>query len=467
MLENKKSLMKKSGLNGYNIVSIMLILTALVTGYIFGGFQQKESAESHKHSTEDSAKDSAKIQIWTCSMDPQIRQTKPGKCPICGMDLILATDMGYGENEKDTTGRSEIALSPRAQRLAEIQVSPVKRRAVSVKIRLFGKIDYDETRISYISAWVSGRLDRLFVDYTGKLIKKGDPLVSIYSPELLTSQAELIQAIKTAKDISKSKVSSIKKTAWQTVEAAREKLSLSGLTKKQIEKIEKSDKPTDHVTIYAPMSGIVIQKNAVEGMYVSTGTKIYTIADLSYVWMKMDAYESDMPWLFVGQEVKLEVEACPGEIFNGRISFIDPFFNELTRVVKVRVGLSNHNRKLKPGMFVSAMVSAPLSEKGKAISASTESTSTEKAKLPLVIPASAPLVTGKRAVVYIKVPGNKGIFEGREIVLGPKAGDYYVVHKGLKEGEYVVTNGNFKIDSAMQIMAKPSMMAAETGKGGG
>jgi Cu(I)/Ag(I) efflux system membrane fusion protein len=247
------------------------------------------------------------------------------------------------------------------------------------------------------------------------------------------------------------------------------------------------------------MSGIVIHKNAVEGMYVNTGTKIYTIADLSRVWIKLDAYESDISWLRYGQSVEFEIEAYPGETFKGRIAFIDPVLNPTTRTVKVRVNVTNPDLKLKPEMFVRAVVRSKLSVFGnvmepelagkwispmhpeivkdgpgtcdvcgmplvKAEELGYTAASTEDKEAPLVIPSSAPLITGTRAVVYVAVPGKEGIFEGKEIALGPRAGDYYIVKEGLQEGENVVVNGAFKIDSDLQIQAKPSMMSPQHGE---
>jgi Cu(I)/Ag(I) efflux system membrane fusion protein len=183
-------------------------------------------------------------------------------------------------------------------------------------------------------------------------------------------------------------------------------------------------------------------------MYLKTGDRIYTIADLSQVWVKLDAYESDLSWIRNGQEVEFEIEAYPGEILKGKIGFIDPFLDTKTRTVKVRVNVPNSEGKLKPEMFVRAVLYPVVAD-----AAEGESL--------LLIPASAPLITGKRTVVYIKVPGNKGTYQGREIVLGPRTGDYYLVRQGLTEGELVVVNGNFKIDSAIQILAKPNMMSPE------
>ncbi len=374
-----------------------------------------------------------------------------------------------------------MTVSETAKKLMNIETSPVERRFVDVEVRMVGKVDYDETRIKYITAWVAGRLDRLFVDFTGVTVNKGDHLVDMYSPDLISAQEELIQALTSAKSMSSSDIPSMRESALATVEAAREKLRLWGLKPEQVAEIEKRGKAVDHITIYAPSGGVVIHKNAQEGMYVKTGTRIYTIADLSEVWIKLDAYESDLVWLRYGQEVEFTTEVYPGRAFTGTIAFIDPILTEMTRTVKVRVNAQNPDMLLKPGTFVRAIAKAQIAGEGKVMSSSlagkwicpmhpdivketadkcdicqmalvqTESLGyldidSIKAEKPLVIPASAALITGTRAIVYVELPDkDKPTFEGREIVLGPRAGDYYLVRSGLKEGERVVTRGNFKI----------------------
>lgn len=269
-------------------------------------------------------------------------------------------------------------------------------------------------------------------------------MVSIYSPELLTAQGELIQAVKALADLKNSNLDLVKDSARRTEEAAREKLRLLGLTKSQIDKVAREGKPSDHITLYAPQGGVVIDKDVNEGQYVKTGTSIYSIADLSSLWVILEAYESDLPWIALGQQVEFQTEAYPGKIFKGKVVYIDPLVNEKTRTVRVRLEVGNEDGSLKPGMLVRATQQRG---GGKGTKDS-----------PLVIPASAPLITGKRAVVYVANPDKPGTYEGREIVLGPRAGSHYIVKNGLEEGERVVTKGNFKIDSAVQIVAKPSMM---------
>jgi len=306
----------------------------------------------------------------------------------------------------------------------------------------------------------------------------------------------LIQALKAVEELENSNLSTVRETAFRMVESSRKKLALLGLTDKQIQEFEERGKPADHVTIYSPMGGVVIHKNAAEGIYVNTGSRMYTIADLSKVWVMLDVYESDLEWIRYGQEVEFGTEAYQGEMFKGKIAFIDPILNEKTRTVKVRVNVPNTEGKLKPDMFVRAVVYSSVASGGKVMDPSLAGKficpmhpeivkerpdvcdicgmDLVKAESlgyanpvtdepPLVIPASAPLITGKRAVVYVSVPGSEGTFEGREVVLGPRTGDYYHIKEGLSEGEQVVVNGNFKIDSALQIRARPSMMNPEGG----
>jgi len=469
---------------------VLAIIMAFILGYFVSSLTHKPSSGSE----ESPAGEQAVSQKWYCSMDPQIIRNGPGDCPICGMDLIpMPGDAAIG------VGFGELVVSEEAAKLMEIETSVVQRKFVATQVRMFGKIDYDETRIKNITAWVPGRIDRLYVDFTGITVSKEDHMVKLYSPELISAQAELLQFSKAAAGIKTATSDLVKRSTLATLEAAREKLRLLGLSAGQIENIESSGKPQTHITINSPIGGIVIHKNATEGMYVDTGTLIYTIVDLSRLWVKLDAYESDLPWIRYGQAVEFTTQAYPGEVFKGTISFIDPVLNAKTRTVKVRVNVDNRQGKLKPQMFIKAIVRSSVAGTGKVMTpemagkwicpmhpdvvkdikgdcdicgmdlVTTESLGYVKAdtadRAPLVIPTSAALVTGKRAVVYVQLPDTeKPTYQGREIVLGPRAGDYYIVESGLQEGEIVVTNGNFKIDSAMQIQAKPSMMNPESQK---
>jgi membrane fusion protein, copper/silver efflux system len=469
---------------------VVLVILALGTGWLVSSVMNGPKMPSQDSSRQlHSAGEEAAT--WTCAMHPQIQLSKPGQCPICGMDLIpLKRQDGEG-----MPSARRLVMSPEAAKLAEVQTTEVERRFVSTEIRMVGKVEYDETKIAYITAWTGGRIDRLYIDQTGVPVKKGDHLAYLYSPELLAAQEEYLQSLEGAKNVTASHLDIIKSTSQDTIKNAREKLKLLGVTEEQIVELEKRKVPSDHMTIYATATGIVVNREVQEGTYVQTGSRIYSIVDLSQVWIKLDAYEADLQWLRYGQEVEFEAEAYPGEKFYGKISFIDPILDEMTRTVKVRVNVNNEDARLKPGMFVRGIVHAQVAGAGRVMEPSLEGkwigpmhpeiirdepgpcpicgmplvpaekmgySSVKETDPPLVIPASAVLKTGKRAVVYVQnTQAAKPTFEGREIVLGPRAGDDYLVKSGLVEGERVVVNGNFKIDSALQIQAKPSMMNPE------
>ncbi|MDE0839977.1 MAG: efflux RND transporter periplasmic adaptor subunit [Kiritimatiellae bacterium] len=470
----------------------VVVIVALLGGIVIG----RGCAGRHQHaeaSMQGGEQKEAVVKFWTCSMHPQIKQPQEGKCPLCGMNLIPV--MASGDADAPTSLR-ELKLSAAAIALADVETSLVERRFVTIDVRMVGKVEFDETRLAYLTAWVPGRLDRLYVDYTGVSVKKGDHMVSIYSPELIAAQEELLQAIDAVEDLKDSGVGRTQERAMNTVEASRDKLKLWGLTEAQIRAIESRGTADDHLTIYSPISGTVIHKNAQEGSYVTTGTRIYAIADLSRVWVKLDAYESDLAWLHYGQELSFETESQPGRVFRGTIAFIDPVLDEKTRTVKVRVNVDNAEGDLKPGMFVRATAFARIARGGNALApdlvgkwispmhpeivkdgpgtcdicgmdlvpAETLGHVIDaNAQAPLVIPASAALITGKRAVVYVRSQDDERVFEGREIVLGPRAGKYYLVQRGLREGEHVVTRGAFKLDAELQLNAKPSMMTPDGG----
>jgi Cu(I)/Ag(I) efflux system membrane fusion protein len=452
------------------------------------------------HSTDDHPLNEQTAEVWSCSMHPHIRRDGPGQCPLCGMDLIPVRQEA---KTLDDIEPRQISLTTAQRARMRIATVPVERRYPTAEIRLVGKVTYDETRLAYITAWIPGRIDDLLVDYTGVTVRKGDHMVKLYSPELLSAQEELLQSLRGMAELSKSKVASLRRSAVGTVEAARDKLRLSGLSAEQIADIERSGKTSEQVTIFSPASGVVIHRNAQEGMYVDTGTRMFTIADLDAVWVQLDAYESDLQWLRYGQTVNFTTEAYPGKSFSGVISFIDPVLNPQTRTVNVRVNVENTDGRLKPEMFVRAEVFVQFESRGQVFDQSLlgkwvspmhpevvkdkpgqcdicgmdlvpaeslgySGTDTANPKAPLVIPATAPLLTGKRAVVYVEQLGTeRPTYIGREVVLGPRAGNSYVVESGLAEGELVVVSGNFKIDSALQIQAKPSMMNPQGGGSGG
>ncbi|GAB4149882.1 MAG: hypothetical protein Tsb009_24410 [Planctomycetaceae bacterium] len=444
--------------------------------------------------------------VWTCAMHPQIKMPEPGKCPICFMDLIPLKDTKPPEHPR------ELRMSQDAVALANIRTVPVMRQTVENTVRLVGKVDYDETEFAYITAWVPGRIDELYVDFTGTRVEPKMHMAKLYSPKLAVAQEALIQALKLLEESRDDRDEFLKKN----VKAAEDRLRLLGVQQELIDAI-KNAKPADrkvrdHVTIYARKKGVVIQRHVTKGMYVKTGDRIYTIADLSKLWIHLDAYETDLPWLRYGQKVEVTTDAYSNEGFEGRITFISPVLDEKTRTVKVRVNVvlaRDDVEKLKPGMFVQARVKSRLYSGGRVVDPSFANkwispmhpeivkdkpgfcdkcgmklvkaeelgyiTDPNAGQRALVIPDSAPLITGKRAIVYVRHRVEKDkdtgeveyIFRGRPVLLGPRAGNYYIVRHGLEEGEEVVVAGNFKIDADLQIKGQLSMMNPTGGSSGG
>lgn len=364
--------------------------------------------------------------VWTCSMHPQIRQDKPGKCPICGMDLIPVRKSG---NNNENIDPSSIQLSEEAMALADVQTSRVSKENPVKQIRLYGKIAPDERSLQSQTAHVGGRIENLAVDFTGETVRSGQTLATLYSPELFTAQQELLEAIKMQQPA--------------LIQAAKEKLQLWKMTDAQITAIEQSGTTSPLVEIKSNTSGIVISKKVSQGDYVSQGAILFDVANLSKVWAMFDAYEVDLPFLSKGDPVEFTLQALPGKVYKGKIAFIDPIVNATSRTSRVRVEVSNPQMELKPEMYATATVNAAL--KGY--------------KDQIVVPQTAVLWTGKRAIVYVKQPDiSTPTFQMREVELGPSLGNAYVILKGLSDGEEIVTNGVFSIDASAQLEGKPSMM---------
>ena len=380
---------------------------------------------------------------YACAMFCVPPLPEPGACPVCGMDMVLVHDEPAAEGDVER----QFVMSEEARALADIQTTTVTRQPGTHERRLVGMVEADETRLARVTAYVNGRLDRLYVRYTGAQVERGAPLAGLYSPELLTARAELLQAKQSAARLSDGALSGARAAADSAVKAARERLRLWGLSEAQVRALEQDAADDPVITIPAPISGTVLERHVQQGDYVETGTPVFTVADLSVVWVQLKAYESDLPWIHSDQSVLFTVDALPGETFEGHVAFIDPVLSSRARTANVRVEVSNEAGLLKPGMFARAVVKASVTD--------------PDGTPPLLIPASAPLITGTRAVVYVVVPDqDRPTFEGREILLGPRAGDYYVVREGLVDGEEVVSRGAFRIDSALQIRTRPSMMQA-------
>ncbi|PRY01412.1 Cu(I)/Ag(I) efflux system membrane fusion protein [Pontibacter ummariensis] len=399
-----------------------LALGLLLGWLFFGGSEEpaeEETELAHEHGEDDEGT------IWTCAMHPQIRMDEPGLCPICGMELIPVQEGGAVVSDY------EIQMTEEALQLANVQTTVVQQAEPTKEIYLPGKVKAEETAVSDITARFPGRIERLYVNFTGQEVKKGQLLASIYSPELITAQKELLVAAR------------LRETNPSFYESAVRKLKLWNLSDAQIRSIVNSGELQDNFNIYATQSGTVVAKNVNEGEYVSEGQPLFQVTGLDDLWVTFDAYESELPWIEVGDEISFTVQSLPGEVFTSTVTFIDPVINPETRAASVRTEVQNNNGKLKPEMFAQGVLQSDLDLPTSA----------------LMIPRTAVLWTGKRAVVYVKDNAfEQPTFEFREVELGPEAGGMYVVNSGLEPGEEIVTNGVFQVDAAAQLQGKVSMM---------
>ena len=411
------------------IIGAGILILGIILGNVFsGGGDSNNSAgtEEHSHDAEEAT-------IWTCSMHPQIQMDKPGDCPLCGMELIPLEST----NSEEEIASDEIVMTEEAIQLANIQTSVVSKTGANKEIRLLGKVKPDERKLYSQVSHIPGRIERLYINFTGEKVSRGQKMVRIYSPELISAQKELFEAIG-SRDVFP-----------QLYTATRNKLKLWKLSDKQIDAIEASGKIREQVDIYSDYSGYVMKRNVELGDHIMEGMNLYDIANLSSVWVMFEAYEADIPWINVGDEVDFNIQAIPGKKFNGKVTYVDPFVSSNTRVAKVRVDLNNPGNKLLPEMYATGIINATLNNKDQS----------------LIVPKSAVLWTGKRAVVYVKVPHENIIsFVYREIILGEDLGSFYIVANGLEEGEIVATNGVFRIDASAQLLGQKSMMNPEGGK---
>lgn len=387
---------------------------------------EKISAGHEGHLEEE--KQPEKKTLYRCPMHPQYTSDKPGECPICGMTLVKV-------EEEETMAAMEmpegtVRISPEKQQLIGVTFARAEFRNLEKRIRTAARIAYDETRLKDINTKFPGWVERLDVDFTGQMVKKGQPLFSVYSPELVSAQEEYLLALR-AEESFKSMIIPEEKVAGRSlVEAAKKRLILWDITEQQIQELEKSGKPTRNMVFYAPFTGFVIEKNILQGKYIVPGENLYRIADISRIWVLADIYEFELPLVAKGQKATISLPYFPGEDFVGEISYIYPYLESETRTVKVRIELPNQDVKLKPDMYGALTIILNLGEK-------------------LSLPASSVLDSGLRKLVF--VDRGQGYFEPREVKLGVKAEEYYEVLAGVKQGERVVTSANFLIDSESKL----------------
>jgi len=426
---------------------------------------------------------------YICPMMCTPPQTEPGRCPVCAMELVPVTSSGGDTDELS------IQVSPVARRIANIQTVAVKAVPLTRRIRAIGEITYNEGTLATISAYVDGRLDRLFADYTGVLVNKGDQLAWLYSPQLYTTQVELLRMKKGLEEIEASSASPPAiESQRRLYQSARQRLIELGTTEEQIQELEQVGHADSRMHIYSPISGTVIEKLADKGRYVKTGQPIYRVADLSTVWLMLELFPDDASVIRYGQKVQAEVQSLPGRQFPGRVAFVDREVDPKTRTVGVRVVVPNDQGLLRIGDYAKATIEVPIASDGDApqlvydpeladkwisprhphvvesspgkcrecgvelVPAATFGFAAESvpSREALVVPRNAVLMAGDNSVVFVET--EPGRFEIRWVVLGPSTGDQIVLLKGVKKGEQIATSGNFLLDAAMQMAGKPSLI---------
>ncbi|MGM0486070.1 MAG: efflux RND transporter periplasmic adaptor subunit [Planctomycetota bacterium] len=424
---------------------------------------------------------------WICPMMCTPPMEEPGRCPVCGMELVPASS-GNGDDDG-----ASIQIDSASRRVANIQTAAARAKAVKRRIRAVGKINYDEGKLKTLSAYVDGRIDQLYADYTGMVVNQGDNLALLYSPKLYTAQSELLSALRGSGKTSSSLYSGILNPK-SLLESSRQKLIDLGMTDNQIQRIESTGKPVTRIELVAPIHGTVIDRLAAEGEYVKTGQPIYRLADLSTVWLMLELFPRDAAAIRYGQRVEAKVDSLPGEVFTGRVAFVDPTVNPRTRTIGVRVVMENEDGRLKVGDYATATIQAPIVTAGgresviydprlagkwisprhphviedgpghceicgiELVPASRLGFTSDPVadRRELVVPRNAVLVAGDNSVVYVEA--EPGRFELRRVRLGPSMGDEIVLLDGVKAGEEVATNGNFLIDSEMQLSNNPSLI---------
>jgi Cu(I)/Ag(I) efflux system membrane fusion protein len=509
----------------------LALLVTLILGIVLVGVAQRIGWLSATSSlTSESSAKAIEAVEYTCPMHPEIQQDAPGKCPICGMKLVAletsptpsrknlepapSTDERYicpmmctepssepgkcpvcaMELVKATSGpgggERSVSIDSHARRILGIRTAEAQSGEVYRTIRTVGAIDYDEQQVATIAAYVDGRLEELFAEYVGVKVAKGDDLAVLYSPQLYSAQAEFLSSRDTPA------LDSLGGGGTRLSEVALDNLKELGMSDSQIAELRRSGKAQKRLRIPSPIGGTVIAKHKVEGDYVKTGEPIYSVVDLSIVWLMLELYPSDAAAVRFGQQVEAEMQSLPGEIYTGRVAFIYPMVNEKTRTVAVRVELTNFDGRLKPGDYATATIRVPAVPReqvydpalaGKWISPMhpqiirsqpgqcpicgmdlipTSDLGYVEEQLPdqqvISIPRSAVLMAGDNSVVYVEA--EPGVFEIRDVALGAMTDTSAIILDGIKVGETVATDGNFLIDSQMQLGGKPSLMDPSRGK---
>lgn len=396
-------------------------------------------ARGHEHSGSVVETQTKKV-IYRCPMHPQYTSDQPGQCPICGMDLVKVEEepsaphsAPSGEHEHSATetpqGMGMISLSEEKIRLIGVKTVPAKLDRIEKTIRASATISYDERKVSKIQSKVQGWVEKLYVNYTGQYVKRGAPLLEVYSPDLVSAQEEYLLAFKNYKLLENAD-EAIRQGAVDMLEASRRRLKYWDISEWQIKKLESEGKPFKTLTLHSPATGYVIQKSVERGMEIAAGMDLYTVVDLSRIWAIANVQQVDMRFVKKGVEASFISDVYPHKKFVGKITYIDPYLDADTRTVRVRLEISNSQLQLKPQMSGEVIISVYF-------------------ETSVIVPVSAVMDTGDRQIVFVET--SPGHFMPREVQLGVRTSEYAQVLSGLQEGELVVVNGNFLLDSESRL----------------
>lgn len=401
-------------------------IVLLSTLGLFFSVVVSETAEGLKAGDVD-PKSGKVIKYWAAPMDPTYIRNEPGQSPM-GMDLIPV----YEESGDEKLPASTIKIDPVTVQNMGVRTALVKRAVLKKSIRALGTVTYDETRIYAVNLKYNGWIENLHVNFVGESVKKGQPLFDIYSPDLVTAQEEYLLALSQYSSLAKSSYSTISDNSKRLMDAVKQRLSYWDIDERQLKKLGKSGKVKKHLSILSPAAGVVIKKDALEGHYTKAGMHLYEIADLSKVWVDVEVYEYELPYIREGMAVGMELSYLPGQRFEGSVLFVYPFLNPQTRTVRLRLAFDNSNGFLKPDMYANVFIESVIAEKA------------------LVVPQEAVIDSGLRKIVF--VARDKGKFEPREIKLGAEGeNNYFQILEGLSEGEKVVTSAQFMFDSESRL----------------
>lgn len=414
---------------------VILTLAVVLVSWLYKMGRLDQLPGFHKVDDGHNHQQQASKPLYTCPMHPFIIQDKPGSCPICGMELVKKLNDAQQaaqspEQQRQAEKLGQIALSTTQRIMANVATQPAVVQAISREINAVGVVQYDQARQAKVTAWIAGRIDKLHVSVVGGTVSKNTPVAEIYSPELLASQQEYLLAVKSRDQLKDSPIPSIAQNGEGLVASARQRLMLYGVKDHQIAQLEKAGVPNIRLPIYTPLSGIVTEKLVQQGQYVNVGDALFSIADLSQVWIEIEVYESEFQAVRIGQPVEIVSQSFPGKRFNGRVSFIYPFLDPKTRTIRARVEMPNPGLKLKPDMFVQAVIKINLSP-------------------TVVAPVTAVMDSGKRQLVWVET--QPGVFEPRQVQVGQRTDDKVQILSGLKAGEKVAVSGAYLIDSESQL----------------